>query len=374
MLSPLFYRFGRAVAVLFFIAGLLLPLHAACGADRPPDAETKSEIKPRPTPPKAASVEKVRMHPDQFLGEIRDIEKILYDGGPTTLQHLELLWWDVYGLRNYVNWIREMSKTKKIQLLKGRFDMPIEPFMEACNNLMHDITYALVYWSDKSTLPPLRAKWETLRGRFFIDHRNYKRSTPKLDELQSKREPANDSDLFKLLDRLEAFVDASEKEGREFIDRFDKLGKGSAFSEMEGELRDQLGHWCLAWVDKEARFEKCERPRPTWIRYSRKQVVRGEKMMNNYYRRQYYTLFGKKLIKSSPSHGPVQLRDALFRIDYVIGDLHAIRLDFGLWQLDAVKKMIKQFKEVRKNIKEARALLHELIVIRADPPPPKQRR
>lgn len=395
MVSQLFYqsrrpsRFARGTAVLFIIAGLLLPLLTACGGDRHPDTETKSEIKPKAPPkaappkatsqtapevkPKTAVVEKVRMHPDRFLGEFRTIETILYDDGPTTLQHLELVWWDVYLFRNYVKSIHETSKTKKIALLKGRFDMPIEPFMTTCNNLMHDITYALVYWSDKSTLPPLRAKWEALRGRFFIPHRNYKKSTPKLDELQSKREPANDSDLFKLLDRLEAFVNTSEKEGREFIDRFDRLGKGIAFTDMRSELQDQLGRWCSDWVDKEARFETCERRRPTWKRYSRKRVVRGEKMLNSYRLRRHYTIFGKKLVKSSPNQGPVQLRDALARIDYVVADLHAVRLDFGLWQLDAVKKMIKRFKEVRKNIKEARALLHELIVVRADPPPPRQR-
>jgi hypothetical protein len=319
-----------ALPLLIITAGLFFLPYNACIADA---QKQESEIK--------------RMPPELFFSEIRDIERILYDDGPTRLEHLEELWWDVYGLMNYVNWIHGLEKVSKKKNLKRQFDMPIEPFMRSCKKLMNDITGALVNWSDRSILPIFRAQWEKIRSRFFINNPIFKTSSPQLDKLQSKREPANDSDLIKLLDRLESFIKTSQKEARDLITRHDELGNDSAYIDMKSELRDQLDRWCFRWIDKLSRFEKCERQRPKWKKTYSGKLVLDKKKYNKYH-------------IPPKNQGPIQLKKVFSLLDRSINDLRVIRYNFGAWRLQALKNGMKNFKWSLEHIEKARQYLKEL--------------
>jgi len=318
------------IPLIIIAAGFFFPPYNACLANA-----QKKEIEIK------------RMPPDRFFSEIRDIERILYDEGPTKLEHLEELWWDVYGLMNYVNWIHGLEKVSKKKNLKRQFDMPIEAFITSCKKFMHDITGALVIWSDRSTLPIFRAQWEKIRSRFFINNPRFNTSSPQLDKLQSQREPANDSNLIKLLDRLESFIKTSQKEARDLIARHEELGNDSAFSDMRSELRNQLDQWCFQWIDKLERFEKCERQRPQWKKTYSGKLVLEKKKYNKYH-------------IPSKNQGPIQLKKVFSLLDRSINDLRVIRYHFGAWRLDALKNGMKNFNWSLERIEKARQYLKEL--------------
>jgi hypothetical protein len=147
--------------------------------------------------------------------EIAKLEQALYEEAPSTLAAVGRVYRQSYHLAGELRGMQKMS-----EIHPDSVDPQAVPYLEraeaAVSEFRDHVTKSLIVWTDASSLPSLRSRWEPVRDRYFTHESWMRQGSSELDLAQSVRKPDIDSDLMYELGLLQELV--FDLEGRTEFD------------------------------------------------------------------------------------------------------------------------------------------------------------